>query len=163
MATDSDHATQIPLASPLSDVDALNASERQDSALQPPETPVILDSSFDSADLILAEHDSLLHVDIEQAPVSDVPKAVPWYAWALLAVSLVAVSSAAVVFASMKDIPTLALAAWRLQLTTALLSPAAVYQYTKLNSGQYTHFWSGCVWLMTQHDCEDTIAFNIKC
>lgn len=59
----------------------------------------------------------------------------PWFAWPLLFASLVAVSSAAVVFASVPDVPTFTLAAWRLQLTTCLLSPAAIYQYLQLSTG----------------------------
>lgn len=59
----------------------------------------------------------------------------PWFAWPLLFASLVAVSSAAVVFASIPDVPTFTLAAWRLQLTTCLLSPAAIYQYLQLSTG----------------------------
>ena len=59
----------------------------------------------------------------------------PWFAWPLLFASLVAVSSAAVVFASIPDVPTFTLAAWRLQLTTCLLSPAAIYQYLRLSTG----------------------------
>lgn len=60
---------------------------------------------------------------------------VPWFAWPLLVASLVAFSSAAVVFASIPDVPTCTLAAWRLQLTTFLLTPAAVYQYLHLSAG----------------------------
>lgn len=59
----------------------------------------------------------------------------PWFAWPLLISSLVAVSSAAVVFASIPDVPTFTLAAWRLQLTTLLLTPAACYQYRQLTPG----------------------------
>ena len=59
----------------------------------------------------------------------------PWFGWPLLFASLVAVSSAAVVFASIPDVPTFTLAAWRLQLTTCLLSPAAIYQYLQLSTG----------------------------
>lgn len=81
------------------------------------------------------ENESLLQPE-ESVHSSSVPRGgVPLLAWPLLAASLVAVSSAAVVFASMKDVPTFALAAWRLQLTTFLLSPAAVYQYSKLPQG----------------------------
>ena len=60
---------------------------------------------------------------------------VPWFAWPLLVASLIAFSSAAVVFASIPDVPTCTLAAWRLQLTTFLLTPAAVYQFLHLPAG----------------------------
>ena len=70
------------------------------------------------------------------APTHDAKvQGIPLFAWALLFASLVAVSSAAVVFASIPDVPTFALAAWRLQLTTLLLTPAAVYQFRQLTQG----------------------------
>ena len=60
---------------------------------------------------------------------------IPWFAWTLLGASLLAVSSAAVVFASIPDVPTFTLAAWRLQLTALLLTPAAIHQYRQLTTG----------------------------
>lgn len=59
---------------------------------------------------------------------------IPLFAWSLLGASLLAVSSAAVVFASVPDVPTFTLAAWRLQLTALLLTPAAIYQYRQLTT-----------------------------
>lgn len=83
------------------------------------------------------EASSLLHADKAAAVIVDSAEGrqVPWFAWPLLVASLVAVSSAAVVFASIPDVPTFTLAAWRLQLTTCLLSPAAIYQYLQLTAG----------------------------
>lgn len=102
--------------------------------LHTPKGSLDANHTLQDIDVIVEEHDSLLHADKTPLPVT-VPTYVPWFAWPLLAASLVAVSSAAVVFASMKDVPTFALASWRLQLTTVLLSPAAGYQYFKLSSG----------------------------
>ena len=80
---------------------------------------------------------SLLHADTADPvkPHAPCDRHVPWFAWPLLVASLVAFSSAAVVFASIPDVPTCTLAAWRLQLTTFLLTPAAVYQFLHLPTG----------------------------
>ena len=80
---------------------------------------------------------SLLHADVADPTKPNTPcvRHVPWFAWPLLVASLVAFSSAAVVFASIPDVPTCTLAAWRLQLTTFLLTPAAVYQFLHLPAG----------------------------
>ena len=87
------------------------------------------------------ETSSLLHGDKAAAITANSAEGrhVPWFAWPLLVASLIAVSSAAVVFASIPDVPTFTLAAWRLQLTTCLLSPAAIYQYLQLTAGIVTH------------------------
>ena len=80
---------------------------------------------------------SLLHADAADPVKPNTPceRHVPWFAWPLLVMSLVAFSSAAIVFASIPDVPTCTLAAWRLQLTTFLLTPAAVYQFLHLPAG----------------------------
>lgn len=135
MANRTDQAQQDLVIHPLPDADHLKGSKQSAAELPAPTGDFTIHRSLEDTDLIVQEHDSLLHADKQLAPISDVPKHVPWFAWALLAASLVAVASAAVVFASMKDVPTFALAAWRLQLTTGLLTPAAVYQYKKLSPG----------------------------
>lgn len=56
----------------------------------------------------------------------------PLYAYPLLAASVIAVSSAATVFASMAEVPPLTLAAWRLQLTTVLQTPMGLIQFIRL-------------------------------
>ena len=80
---------------------------------------------------------SLLHAEVADPvkPSTSRDRHVPWFAWPLLVASLIAFSSAAVVFASIPDVPTCTLAAWRLQLTTFLLTPAAVYQFLHLPAG----------------------------
>ena len=80
------------------------------------------------------ETSALLH-DGQTAAALPSVRHVPWYAWPLLLASLVAVSSAAVVFATLPDVKTFTFAAWRLSLKTILLTPAAVYQYKKLAKG----------------------------
>ena len=120
--------------------DGVHASEQQASESPKPQGSLGIEHSLEDIDLVVEELDSLLHTDKHPVPISNVPKHVPWFAWALLTASLVAVSSAAVVFASIPDVPTFALAAWRLQLTTVLLSPAAIFQYTKLTPGA----WCAC-------------------
>ena len=134
MATTLDHK-QSHLSAALTD--GVHASEQHASESPNSQGSLGIERPLEDIDLIVEELDSLLHTDKHPVSISDVPKHVPWFAWALLAASLVAVSSAAVVFASIPDVPTFALAAWRLQLTTVLLSPAAMYQYTKLTPGAW--------------------------
>lgn len=81
------------------------------------------------------DRSTLLKGTILSATQPDKAHGSPWYAWPLLGASLLAVSSAAVVFASIPDVPTFTLAAWRLQLTTLLLTPAAIHQYRQLTTG----------------------------
>ena len=81
------------------------------------------------------ERSTLLKSTISSVTQPNKAQDSPWYAWPLLAASLLAVSSAAVVFASIPDVPTFTLAAWRLQLTTLLLTPAAIHQYRQLTPG----------------------------
>lgn len=58
----------------------------------------------------------------------------PWWCWPILAASVLAVSSAAVVFATMPDVPAIALAAWRLQLTSCFLLVGAAVQWRRAES-----------------------------
>lgn len=53
----------------------------------------------------------------------------PWWPWPLCLAAVLAVSTAGVVFLSMEEVPPLTLAAWRLQLTSLLLTIGAVGQY----------------------------------
>eukprot|EP00192_Tetraselmis_astigmatica_P011905 CAMPEP_0117657192 /NCGR_PEP_ID=MMETSP0804-20121206/5201_1 /TAXON_ID=1074897 /ORGANISM="Tetraselmis astigmatica, Strain CCMP880" /LENGTH=418 /DNA_ID=CAMNT_0005463633 /DNA_START=448 /DNA_END=1704 /DNA_ORIENTATION=+ len=62
------------------------------------------------------------------------PRTAPWFAWPVLAVGVLAVSSAAVVFQSMPEVHPITLAAWRLQLTTLFLTPGAVIEWRKMSS-----------------------------
>jgi len=48
---------------------------------------------------------------------------------------VMAVSSAGAVFATMRDVPPLSLASWRLQLTTLLLLPGCIFNYCSLPAG----------------------------
>ena len=54
---------------------------------------------------------------------------VPIYAWLLLALSIIAVSSAGAVFQMMTSVPPLLKASWRLQATALILFPFAIFQY----------------------------------
>mmetsp|Transcript_32074 Transcript_32074/g.76227 ORF Transcript_32074/g.76227 Transcript_32074/m.76227 type:complete len:412 (-) Transcript_32074:512-1747(-) len=64
------------------------------------------------------------------------PKAqtAPWYSWPFLAVGILAVSSAPVVFRSMPEVPPVNLAAWRLQLTSVLLIPLAMFEWRRMSA-----------------------------
>jgi len=61
--------------------------------------------------------------------------ATPMFAWALLGVALLAVSSAGVVLQSMSEVPPLLRASWRMQGTALILLPGFVYQFTKMDRG----------------------------
>ena len=61
--------------------------------------------------------------------------ATPMFAWALLGVALLAVSSAGVVLQSMSDVPPLLRASWRMQGTALVLLPGFVYQFTRMDRG----------------------------
>jgi len=56
----------------------------------------------------------------------------PLFAWGILFVALIAVSSAGVVLQSMSDVPPLLRASWRMQGTALILLPGFIYQYIRL-------------------------------
>lgn len=58
----------------------------------------------------------------------------PIYAWIILGVSIVAVSSAGAVFQMISTVPPLLKASWRLQATSLILFPFALYQYYNLDA-----------------------------
>ena len=58
----------------------------------------------------------------------------PIFAWIILAVSILAVSSAGAVFQMITSVPPLLKASWRLQATSVILLPFAIYQYKNLDS-----------------------------
>lgn len=93
------------------------------------------------------DRSTLLKSTVSFAGQPDKAQVSPWYAWPLLGASLLAVSSAAVVFASIPDVPTFTLAAWRLQLTTLLLTPAAIHQYRQLTTGGTPCFAAAVLYL----------------
>ena len=94
-----------------------------------------LSQQVEDEDKVQDDRSSLLNTSCSTTQ-PDKAHGTPWYAWPLLGASLLAVSSAAVVFASIPDVPTFTLAAWRLQLTTLLLTPAAIHQYRQLTTGK---------------------------
>ncbi len=68
--------------------------------------------------------------------------ATPLFAWALLGVALLAVSSAGVVLQAMSEVPPLLRASWRMQGTALVLLPGFIYQYGKIGSdGVSTKDW----------------------
>ena len=60
--------------------------------------------------------------------------ATPLFAWALLGVALLAVSSAGVVLQAMSEVPPLLRASWRMQGTALVLLPGFIYQFRKMES-----------------------------
>ena len=68
--------------------------------------------------------------------------ATPLFAWALLGVALLAVSSAGVVLQAMSEVPPLLRASWRMQGTALVLLPGFIYQFRKIGSdGVSTKDW----------------------
>ena len=59
----------------------------------------------------------------------------PFFAWGILFVALIAVSSAGVVLQSMNEVPPLLRASWRMQGTALVLLPGFIYQYSRLGKG----------------------------
>lgn len=116
-----------------------------------------------------SHHSSLLNNTPDRSRSS-----IPWFAWTLLGASLLAVSSAAVVFASIPDVPTFTLAAWRLQLTAFLLTPAAIHQYRQLTTGTVHYRLALLQWLldpsctpmlmlMATVGCTAALLFHVAC
>jgi len=62
----------------------------------------------------------------------------PLFAWGILFVALIAVSSAGVVLQSMSDVPPLLRASWRMQGTALILLPGFIYQYIRLENHSVT-------------------------
>ena len=58
--------------------------------------------------------------------------ATPAWAWPLLALATLAISSAGTVFSTLAAVPPLTRASWRLQLTAILLVPPSCYQLAAL-------------------------------
>ena len=58
----------------------------------------------------------------------------PWYAWVILFLSLLAVSSAGAVFQLIDGVAPLTKAAWRLQATTMVLLPGFIWQYRRADA-----------------------------
>tara|TARA_B100000676_G_scaffold182328_1_gene179169 strand:+ start:1395 stop:2369 length:975 start_codon:yes stop_codon:yes gene_type:complete len=62
----------------------------------------------------------------------------PLFAWGILFVALIAVSSAGVVLQSMSDVPPLLRASWRMQGTALILLPGFIYQYIRMEKHSVT-------------------------
>ena len=59
--------------------------------------------------------------------------AIPFGAWVLLGVALLAVSSAGAVLQAMGDVPPVLRASWRMQGTALVLLPGFIYQFSKMD------------------------------
>ena len=62
----------------------------------------------------------------------------PLFAWGILFVALIAVSSAGIVLQSMSEVPPLLRASWRMQGTALVLLPGFIYQYSRMTAGSVT-------------------------
>lgn len=66
----------------------------------------------------------------------------PWYAWALLAIGLLSVSTAGATFRMIEDVGPLLKASWRLQATTLILIPGFIYQWRNADAQTKSHWKS---------------------
>ena len=62
----------------------------------------------------------------------------PLFAWGILFVALIAVSSAGIVLQSMSEVPPLLRASWRMQGTALVLLPGFLYQYSRIEKDTVT-------------------------
>lgn len=73
---------------------------------------------------------------------------VPFHAWLILGVALLAVSSAGAVFEMVEGVAGLTKAAWRLQATTLVLLPGFIVQYSRADA-DLRESWKGSLGLLT--------------
>ena len=73
-----------------------------------------------------------------QIEMSDNDGKPPLFAWGILFVALIAVSSAGIVLQSMSDVPPLLRASWRMQGTALVLLPGFLYQFSRMAKGSVT-------------------------
>ena len=65
----------------------------------------------------------------------------PLFAWGILFIALIAVSSAGIVLQSMSEVPPLLRASWRMQGTALVLLPGFLYQYRRMTGAVTTRDW----------------------
>lgn len=74
------------------------------------------------------------------AAAEETPRKAPWFCTILLAASVFAVSSAAVAFTFIKEVPPITLASWRLQLTAVITATAGAVQWRGLSKEHRAQF-----------------------
>ena len=65
----------------------------------------------------------------------------PLFAWGILFIALIAVSSAGIVLQSMSQVPPLLRASWRMQGTALVLLPGFLYQYRRMTGAVTSKDW----------------------
>lgn len=73
---------------------------------------------------------------------------VPTWVWVLLIAAVCGVSSAGALFQHVGVIPPLLRASWRLQLTSIVLAPFALYQWRGVSAEIKTMYWTKRSWLL---------------
>lgn len=73
---------------------------------------------------------------------------VPTWVWGLLVAAVCGVSSAGALFQHVQEIPPLLRASWRLQLTSIVLAPFALYQWRGVTRETKEMYWSKRSWLL---------------
>jgi len=74
--------------------------------------------------------------------------AVPTWVWGLLIAAVCGVSSAGALFQHVEEIPPLLRASWRLQLTSIVLAPLALFQWRATPDDVKSMFWTKESWLL---------------
>ena len=57
---------------------------------------------------------------------------IPWHVYLVLLIALIGVSSAGTILQQIDEIPPILRGAWRLQATSLLLLPLAIYQFNQM-------------------------------
>ena len=73
---------------------------------------------------------------------------VPTWVWGLLVAAVCGVSSAGALFQHVEEIPPLLRASWRLQLTSIVLAPLALYQWKGTPDDIKSMYWSKRSWVL---------------
>ncbi|MCH1462159.1 MAG: EamA family transporter, partial [Candidatus Poseidonia sp.] len=72
----------------------------------------------------------------------------PAWVWGLLVGAVIGVSSAGALFQHVDAVPPLLRASWRLQLTSIVLAPLAIWQWRSTDEQVKVHYWSKSAWLL---------------
>ena len=83
----------------------------------------------------------------ECEPMTNQPSTPAWV-WGLLVGAVIGVSSAGALFQHVDAVPPLLRASWRLQLTSIVLAPLALWQWRSTDEHIKEQYWSRSAWLL---------------
>ena len=72
----------------------------------------------------------------------------PAWVWGLLVAAVIGVSSAGALFQHVDAVPPLLRASWRLQLTSIVLAPLALWQWRSTDEDIKAQYWTKSAWLL---------------